>query len=259
MNVVLTRARGVAGLTRLPVTEEIAGSNPVGPASIDLIPLLWYYLFMSSRTQSPEKHPTWVAEHLEGLKWQAEQREIEAIEVRFPGLRRAFEEVLEVLPSRHSADNTEFPVAAGIATKGSNGKFRLVSRSGNRVNALTDPMAHAEAIVIKGAAARIGSKHLTDSVLITTLEPCVMCCGGAVNAALPTVVIGASHSDVNGKHALVNGEYKPWRVSPENFDTESYLTSSGIEVVSGYMRDEVLQAMQRYSSSAAEHYRDPDA
>lgn len=27
-----TRARGVAWLTRLPVTEEIAGSNPVGPA-----------------------------------------------------------------------------------------------------------------------------------------------------------------------------------------------------------------------------------
>ena len=30
--VVTTRARGVAWLTRLPVTEEIAGSNPVGPA-----------------------------------------------------------------------------------------------------------------------------------------------------------------------------------------------------------------------------------
>lgn len=28
----MARARGVAGLTRLPVTEEIAGSNPVGPA-----------------------------------------------------------------------------------------------------------------------------------------------------------------------------------------------------------------------------------
>ena len=27
------RARGVAGLTCLPVTEEIAGSNPVGPAN----------------------------------------------------------------------------------------------------------------------------------------------------------------------------------------------------------------------------------
>lgn len=27
------RARGIAGLVRLPVTEEIAGSNPVGPAT----------------------------------------------------------------------------------------------------------------------------------------------------------------------------------------------------------------------------------
>ena len=27
-----TRTRGVVGLTRLPVTEEIAGSNPVGSA-----------------------------------------------------------------------------------------------------------------------------------------------------------------------------------------------------------------------------------
>jgi hypothetical protein len=27
-----TRARSEAGLSRLPVTEEIAGSNPVGPA-----------------------------------------------------------------------------------------------------------------------------------------------------------------------------------------------------------------------------------
>ena len=28
----IIRARGIVGLVRLPVTEEIAGSNPVGPA-----------------------------------------------------------------------------------------------------------------------------------------------------------------------------------------------------------------------------------
>ena len=28
------RARGIAGLIRLPVTEKIAGSNPVGPARL---------------------------------------------------------------------------------------------------------------------------------------------------------------------------------------------------------------------------------
>lgn len=30
------RVRGVARLTRLPVTEKIAGSNPVGPATKDI-------------------------------------------------------------------------------------------------------------------------------------------------------------------------------------------------------------------------------
>ncbi len=38
-----TRARGVAGLTRLPVTEEIAGSNPVGPAKLKQYPIYLEY------------------------------------------------------------------------------------------------------------------------------------------------------------------------------------------------------------------------
>ena len=33
-------ARSEVGLSRLPVTEEIAGSNPVGPA-IELTPVIW--------------------------------------------------------------------------------------------------------------------------------------------------------------------------------------------------------------------------
>ena len=37
----LTRARGVARLTRLPVTEEIAGSNPVAPAKVKNQRLHW--------------------------------------------------------------------------------------------------------------------------------------------------------------------------------------------------------------------------
>ena len=39
----ILRARGVAGLTRLPVTEEIAGSNPVGSARIRKSPLWWFF------------------------------------------------------------------------------------------------------------------------------------------------------------------------------------------------------------------------
>ena len=51
------RARGVAGLTRLPVTEEIAGSNPVGPAKV-----LMFFWFCESvdlatlQVQLPSQH-----------------------------------------------------------------------------------------------------------------------------------------------------------------------------------------------------------
>ncbi len=38
-------ARGVAWLTRLPVTQEIAGSNPVGPAKFLKHPLGVFFKF----------------------------------------------------------------------------------------------------------------------------------------------------------------------------------------------------------------------
>ena len=43
-----TRARGVAWLTRLPVTQEIAGSNPVGPAKKCKTPLWGVFHFLMS-------------------------------------------------------------------------------------------------------------------------------------------------------------------------------------------------------------------
>ncbi len=44
-----TWARSEVGLSRLPVTEEIAGSNPVGPAKIAIIYSLCYYIYRQSR------------------------------------------------------------------------------------------------------------------------------------------------------------------------------------------------------------------
>lgn len=214
---------------------------------------------MSSPVQTSEKAPTWITEHLEGLDWIAKEREREALELRFPGLKSAFEGILECLPSRYRADNSEFPVAAGVASKDANGKFWLVEISGNLTNRHGDSTGHAEIEVLKKAQSSMGSKHLGESLLLTTLEPCVMCCGGAVNTAVSAVIYGAEHDDIDGKHALVGGEYKPWRTSPEGFDAETYLTASGIEVVSGFMRDEVLKATERFPGNWNEYYRDPDA
>ncbi len=54
-----------------------------------------------------------------------------------------------------------------------------------------DPTAHAEMIVIRQAAERLGGWRLPDTTLYVTLEPCAMCAGAIVLARIPRVVFGA--------------------------------------------------------------------
>ena len=54
-----------------------------------------------------------------------------------------------------------------------------------------DPTAHAEVMAIRDAAERRGDWHLTDTTLVVTLEPCVMCAGAILAARIPRVVFGA--------------------------------------------------------------------
>jgi tRNA(adenine34) deaminase len=54
-----------------------------------------------------------------------------------------------------------------------------------------DPTAHAEIIAIRAAAEATGDWHLTDTTLVVTLEPCVMCAGAILAARIPRVVFGA--------------------------------------------------------------------
>ena len=58
------RARGVAGLTRLPVTEEIAGSNPVGPARIEKVVTRDGYFISKQSTTCTESSASITAEVL---------------------------------------------------------------------------------------------------------------------------------------------------------------------------------------------------
>lgn len=62
----------------------------------------------------------------------------------------------------------------------------------NRREADSDPLAHAEVIAIREAAAAHGDGwRLEDCTLVVTLEPCVMCAGTAVMARVGRIVFGA--------------------------------------------------------------------
>jgi tRNA(adenine34) deaminase len=68
----------------------------------------------------------------------------------------------------------------------------LLAEGHNLTVTLADPTAHAEAVVIRKGASRIGDWRLEHTTLYVTLEPCAHCCGAIVLARVPRVVFGAS-------------------------------------------------------------------
>src|SRR4051812_27874905 len=80
----------------------------------------------------------------------------------------------------------EVPVGAVMMRAG-----EVLARAGNRTVRDQDPTSHAEALVIRDAAAQLGSWRLDGCSLYVTLEPCAMCAGAIVLARLDRVVFGA--------------------------------------------------------------------
>ncbi|WP_033495066.1 nucleoside deaminase [Bifidobacterium biavatii] len=57
--------------------------------------------------------------------------------------------------------------------------------------ALPDPLAHAEVLAMREAAARLGTWNLADCTLVVTLEPCPMCAGACIQTHVGRIVFGA--------------------------------------------------------------------
>jgi tRNA(Arg) A34 adenosine deaminase TadA len=67
----------------------------------------------------------------------------------------------------------------------------VLAAAGNRVEQGHDPTAHAEMLVLRAAAARLGTARLTGCDLWVTLEPCAMCAAAMALARLRRLYFGA--------------------------------------------------------------------
>jgi tRNA(adenine34) deaminase len=85
-----------------------------------------------------------------------------------------------------SAAAGEVPVGALIVHEGA-----ILAQSHNHRETWQDPTAHAEMIVIREAAKRLGRWRLIETTLFVTLEPCAMCLGAVILARIPRLVFGA--------------------------------------------------------------------
>jgi tRNA(adenine34) deaminase len=80
----------------------------------------------------------------------------------------------------------EVPIGAVVIHQGG-----VVGRGHNRTEKTGYPFEHAEAVALWDAVGNVGAHALSEAILYSTVEPCVMCIGAAILARVPRVVFGA--------------------------------------------------------------------
>ena len=123
----------------------------------------------------------------------------------------------------------EVPVGAVVATP--NG--RIVAKAHNQPIALKDPTAHAEILAMRKAGLSYRNYRLNNTLLVVTIEPCLMCMGAAINARIDRLVFGAADPKAGAVHSL-------YRLAADK------RLNHRIEVVSGIMEEECLALMQNF-------------
>jgi len=80
----------------------------------------------------------------------------------------------------------EVPVGAVVVLDG-----RVIATAANAPRTRHDPTAHAEMLVLRAGAARLGAKRLEGCDLYVTLEPCPMCAAAIALARIRRLYFGA--------------------------------------------------------------------
>jgi tRNA(adenine34) deaminase len=87
-----------------------------------------------------------------------------------------------------AAARGEVPVGAVLV----DAEGRVLAADGNRVEEQADPTAHAEILVLRAAARRLGRPRLVDCDLYVTMEPCPMCAQAISFARIRRLYFGAA-------------------------------------------------------------------
>lgn len=126
----------------------------------------------------------------------------------------------------------EVPVGACLV--GPDGS--LIAAASNRTITDTDPTAHAEVLVLREAASKIGNYRLLGTTMYSTVEPCAMCAGALVNARVSRLVYGT----VDERFGAADTHFRI---------CDSPVLNHRIEVSSGVRAEECRLLMQEFFRS----------
>lgn len=138
-------------------------------------------------------------------------------------MRRAIEAAIE------AEKLDEVPIGACLM----NEEGEVLAVAGNRTRTDCDPTAHAEILVLRDAAKKIGNYRLTETTLYTTIEPCAMCAGALIQARVKRLVFGARDERFGAVESVF-----------QLCDTSSL--NHQMEITKGVLADECRMLMQDF-------------
>ncbi len=128
----------------------------------------------------------------------------------------------------HAGRDGEVPVGAALVWDG-----QVIARDHNRREERADPLAHAELLVIREAARRLGRWRLERAALVVTLEPCPMCMGAILQARIPVLAYGAADPKAGAAGSLFDLADDP-------------RLNHAVEVVRGVRGDEAAELLREF-------------
>jgi len=136
-----------------------------------------------------------------------------------------------IAEARKAESEGEVPVGAVVLLN-----EKIVGRGHNSPIRMKDPTAHAEILALRHAAKSNMNYRLPGSVLIVTIEPCIMCVGALIQARVEEVIYGAA----DPKAGAIRSQ----------FQIENWLQlNHTFHVVSGVLEEECSALMRDFFAS----------
>ncbi|MBN2360147.1 MAG: nucleoside deaminase [Deltaproteobacteria bacterium] len=101
--------------------------------------------------------------------------------------------------ARQALEHADVPVGAVVVYDGA-----IIAAAHNRREVDRDPLAHAEILALRAAAAHLGRWRLNGCTLYVTLEPCPMCAGALVNGRVDRLVYGTADPRAGACGSVLN-------------------------------------------------------
>jgi tRNA(adenine34) deaminase len=94
-----------------------------------------------------------------------------------------------IVEARKAEAEGEVPVGAILLLND-----KIIGRGHNSPIRNQDPTAHAEIVALRQGAYNYRNYRLPGSILVVTIEPCIMCVGAMIHARVEEIIYGAADS-----------------------------------------------------------------